>query len=202
MANMLIKEGLVLDHTLYGCMRYNPTYRIKQCFNCYKYGHVSVHCQKSTKCGACSGLYRTLECPRDKAQKCPLCNSVYTLWDKWCKYRKKEYLKIKVAKQNTLRLHKIRSKTNPPRKENPRDMRPPLKPQQRSQSVNASPQIYSSQPSASGAGKRGRSSNSGRPSLQTISENASRFTALVKVQSFERPTTRSQRQDTTDNEDL
>ena len=24
MANMLIEEGLILDHTLHGCMRYNP----------------------------------------------------------------------------------------------------------------------------------------------------------------------------------
>ncbi len=32
MANMLIEEGLVLDHTLHGCMRYNPACRIK-CWN-------------------------------------------------------------------------------------------------------------------------------------------------------------------------
>ncbi len=28
-ANILVEEGLVLDHTLHGCMRYNPAYRIK-----------------------------------------------------------------------------------------------------------------------------------------------------------------------------
>ena len=65
MTNTLIEKGLVLDHTLHGCMRYNLGFRIKQCFNCYKYGHVSVHCQKNTKCGACSGPHRTSECPRD-----------------------------------------------------------------------------------------------------------------------------------------
>ena len=78
LANTLIKEGLVLDHTLHGFMRYNSACRIKQCFNCYKYGHVSVHCQKSTKCGACSGPHRTLECARDKVPKCPLCNGAHT----------------------------------------------------------------------------------------------------------------------------
>ncbi len=41
-ANMLIEEGLVLDHNLHRCMRYNPACRIKQRFNCYEYGHVSV----------------------------------------------------------------------------------------------------------------------------------------------------------------
>ena len=34
MANLLIEEGLVLDHILYGCMRYNPTCKVKQCFKC------------------------------------------------------------------------------------------------------------------------------------------------------------------------
>ncbi len=31
MTNTLIEERLVLDHTLNGCMRYNPASRIKQC---------------------------------------------------------------------------------------------------------------------------------------------------------------------------
>ena len=29
MANTLNEEGLVLDHTLHGCMKYNPAFRIK-----------------------------------------------------------------------------------------------------------------------------------------------------------------------------
>lgn len=83
-ANKLIEEGLVLDHTLHRCMRYNPACKIKQCFNCYKHGHVSVHCQKSTKCGACSGPHRTLECIRDKVQKSLLRNGAHTSWEKRC----------------------------------------------------------------------------------------------------------------------
>ena len=138
MANMLIEEVLVLDHTLHGCMKYNLTCRIKQCFNCYEYGHVSVYCQKSIKCGACSGLHKTLECPQDKAQKCPLCNGAHTSWEKQCEHRKKEYFRIEAAKQNTPYLHKVKSKTNPPIKENSRDMRLLPRLQQKFQSVNAS----------------------------------------------------------------
>ncbi len=63
MANMLIEEELVLDHTLHGCMRYKSICRMNQCFNYYEYGHVSVHFQKSTKYEACSGFYRASECP-------------------------------------------------------------------------------------------------------------------------------------------
>ena len=135
----------------------------------------------------CSGPHRTSECPRDRVQKCPLCNGAHTSWDKRCEHRKKEYLRIEAAKQNTPRLHEVRSKTNPPRRESSGDMRPPPRPKQRSQSVNASPQTQTSQPSASVAGKRGRSSSNSRPPLQTTSGNASRFTAPAKVRIFERP---------------
>lgn len=61
MTNMLIKEQLVLDHTLYGCMRYNPAYKIKQCFNCYKYNHVLVYYQKNIKCKVYLSLHKTLK---------------------------------------------------------------------------------------------------------------------------------------------
>lgn len=39
-ANFLIEKKLVLEYILYKCIRYNLTCRIKQYFNCYKYGHV------------------------------------------------------------------------------------------------------------------------------------------------------------------
>ena len=201
-ANMLIEEGLVLDHTLHGCMRYNPACKMKQCFNCYKYGQVSVHCQKSTKCGACSGPHRTSECPRDKGQKCPLCNGAHTSWDKRCEYRKKEYLRIEAAKQNTPRLHETSSKPTLQRRESPGEMRPPPRPQQRSQLVNTSLPTQTPKPSAPAAAKRGRSSNNDRPPLQTTSGNASRFTSLAKVHIFERPTTRNQNQDSTSSQSL
>lgn len=137
---MLIGERLVLDHTMRGCMRYNPAYRIKQYFNCYEYGQVLVYYQKSTKYGACLGPYRIQECFQDRVQRCLLCNDAHILQDKQCEHRKKEYLRIEMAKQSIPHLHKVRSKTNPPRRENSMDMRPPPKPQQRSQYVIASSQ--------------------------------------------------------------
>lgn len=59
-------------------------------------------------------------------------------------------------------------------------MRPPPRPQQRSQSVNASPQAQTPKPQIATSGKRGRSSNKGRTLLQTTSGNASRFTTPAK----------------------
>lgn len=69
-ANTLIEKRLVLDHTLQRCIKYNSTCRMKECFNCYEYGNVSVYCQNNTKYKACSGLYKTLECTQNKKQKC------------------------------------------------------------------------------------------------------------------------------------
>lgn len=37
MANLLIEKELVLNHILYGYIRYNSTYKIKQYFKYYEY---------------------------------------------------------------------------------------------------------------------------------------------------------------------
>ncbi len=197
MANMLIEEELVLDHTLHGCMRYNPACRMKQYFNFYKYGHVLVHFQKTKKCRACSGSHRISECPQVKRQKCPLYNAAHTSCDKRCEYRKKKYRGIEAAKQNIPRMHETSLKPTLQRRESRKEMRPPPRPQQRSQSINTSSSTQTRRHSAPSADKRGRSSSNDRPSLQTTFGNASRFTAPAKVQIFEKPTTKSQNQEGT-----
>lgn len=162
-------------------MRYNLACKIKQCFNCYEYSHVLVSCQKKTKYEACSNQDKTSECPQDRAQKCPLCNNTHTSLDKQCEYRKKKYLRIEAAKKCMPRLNEVRSKTNSLRRESSKNMRPPPKSQQRSQSINASPQSQTSQLSASVIGKNRRSSYNGRPLPQIFAGNASRFTTQGKV---------------------
>lgn len=126
-ANLLIEEKLVLNDTLHRCMRYNPTCKIKQYFEYYKYVHVLVYCRKNIRYGACSSFYRTLKCPQDKKQKCYLCNSTYISWDKKCNYKKIEYLRIKMIKQSTPQLYDISSKLSYQREEHLRAMRPPPK---------------------------------------------------------------------------
>ncbi len=128
MADMQIEERLHLNPTLHGCIIYKPACRMKHCFNCYKYGHVLVHCQKSIKCGACSSTSRTSECPRHKRQKCPLFNGAHTLWHIRCEYRKKEYLRIEAEKQNTPRPQKTSPKPTFQRRESPGKMRSPPRP--------------------------------------------------------------------------
>lgn len=61
MANILIKESLILNHILHRCIKYNPAYKIKQYFNYYEYNHVLVYCQKNTKYRAYLDSYKILE---------------------------------------------------------------------------------------------------------------------------------------------
>lgn len=139
MTNTLIEEELVLDQSLYKCMRYKLACRIRQYFNCYKYCLISVHYQKTTKYKPYSRLHKTLKCAGDKVQKCPLYNSGHTSLDKRCDSRKKEFLRIQALKKNMPHLPKVRSNISRLQiTKNPRNMRPSLKPQQRSQSRNAS----------------------------------------------------------------
>lgn len=177
---MLIEEELVLDHTLHRCMRYNPACKVKQYFKCYEYSHVFVHCRKNIRCGVCSGLYKTLEYPRDKEQKCSLCNNVHTSWNKKCKYRKREYLRIKAAKQSTPQLYNISLKPFRPREEPLKAMRPPPKPQQRPSPENGRFQQQLLQETLV-SGKRERSAKDRRPPLQITSGNGSRLPAATKV---------------------
>lgn len=62
MTNLLIEKRLVMNHSLYKYIRYNLICKIKECFNCYKYGHILVYFQKNTKCGAYLGPHQTSKC--------------------------------------------------------------------------------------------------------------------------------------------
>ncbi len=199
MANLLIEEKLVLDHTLHGFIRYNPTCKMNQYFKCYEYGHLSVHCRKDTRCGACSRPHKTSDCPRDKEQKCSLCSGAHTSWDKKCEHRKKEYLRIEAAKHSTPRLYDTSLRPLSQREEPTGGMRPPPKLKQSPQPQNGTTPQHLSQRQAMPS-KRGRGASNRRSLLQTTSGNGSRYRAPAKVQIFGRPTTRSQNQNNTDEE--
>lgn len=104
---------------------------MKQSFNCYKYGHILVYCQKNTKCRAYLGPYQTSKCSKNQGQKCTLNNVAHTSWDKHCEYEKNKYLQIEAAKQNTSLCHKISFQSISKKKEDLRNIRPPLRLQQK-----------------------------------------------------------------------
>ena len=87
---------------------YNRDCRIKQCFNCYKYGHLSTRCTNKTSCGRCAHSHETpmreksqSECLNSHSDKCVNCDQNHTSYSKTCSHRQKKYERIKIIKMNT-----------------------------------------------------------------------------------------------------
>jgi hypothetical protein len=109
-ANKIIDEGLVWQSELCQCERYERQCRLKQCFNCQKYGHIGTQCKATTKCGYCAQEHSSRECPtktdKDAPRKCANCHGTHEAWRQQCQMRKGEMARIEAA-------HAIRPKYHP-----------------------------------------------------------------------------------------
>ncbi len=95
--------------------------------------------------------------------------------------RKKSNFRIQVVKKNIPLLYKVQSSTLTFSKtKNLKDMRPPPRPQQRSQFINASLQTPILRSLAPVGGKKKRNLSSDRPPLQITLGNSSKFTTPAK----------------------
>ncbi len=100
--NKALEEGLVIGSELHGCCIYNKQCRSKQCFVCWKYGHLSTACPKKDQsvCGKCSGEHHHKECTTGTL-KCPVCDGRHEAWNKVCIAKKKEIARMRMARQWT-----------------------------------------------------------------------------------------------------
>jgi hypothetical protein len=57
-----ILNGIVSGAQIYACECHNRTYKIKQCFNCQKYGHIEAHCKAQENCVYCAEPHSTKGC--------------------------------------------------------------------------------------------------------------------------------------------
>ena len=91
MANRLIKEGLLQDYSHRVCEYFDKICRIKQCFNCQKYGHVGSACRNAMRCASCSMGHQSSSCkaPLDQ-RKCAVCGGRHSAWSFDCPVRKEE----------------------------------------------------------------------------------------------------------------
>ncbi|KAK8045664.1 hypothetical protein PG993_005688 [Apiospora rasikravindrae] len=63
-ANRLIHAGCLWPNETYSVERYDRNCRIKQCFRCQKYGHITTQCAAThDTCGFCSDSHDTRKCP-------------------------------------------------------------------------------------------------------------------------------------------
>lgn len=69
---------------IYGCSFRAELYifPIRQCQNCWRYGHRSKHCTSRTRCASCGGSHNESAC--DKEARCPNCKGGHKAGDPSC----------------------------------------------------------------------------------------------------------------------
>jgi len=100
-ANKVIDEGLIWQGEAFQCERYDRQCRLKQCYNCQKYGHIGTQCKANTACGYCSEAHNSKDCPtkvdKSATRKCSVCKGAHEAWNNRCPVRKIELNKVKAA---------------------------------------------------------------------------------------------------------
>jgi hypothetical protein len=83
-AQKLCSTGLLWDAEIFDCEPYDATVRIRQCFKCYEFGHISKYCKKQQRCGHCAGAAHEQEengCPQGQessTKRCVNCRGKHT----------------------------------------------------------------------------------------------------------------------------
>jgi hypothetical protein len=123
-ANKIIDEGLVWQGEMLQSERYERQCRLKQCFQCQKYGHIGTQCKAAKTCGFCAQEHSSWECPtktdREAARKCAVCHGTHEAWSRECPTRKEQLAKIKVVLATRPKYHATSTMdngTNQPRTE-------------------------------------------------------------------------------------
>lgn len=100
-ANKIIDEGLIWQGQVFQCELYNKGSRLKQCFQCQKYGHIGTQCRATKACGVCAEEHSSRDCPTridtSAPRKCAVCQGSHAAWSGQCPIRKDEMAKIRAA---------------------------------------------------------------------------------------------------------
>jgi hypothetical protein len=100
-ANYHIRNGFSTFGILCTAERYCPQHRLKQCFNCSRYGHLSPQCPvKTPSCGKCSNHHSTKECISSE-NKCANCAGAHPAWHHGCPKRMSIIANLSLMKQST-----------------------------------------------------------------------------------------------------
>ena len=77
----VIRNGIVMDSTLYKAQLWSSRAQVKQCFNCSQWGYTQASCNKSRRCGGCTGTHQIRDCPKKLVQCCN-CGKAHLWWQK------------------------------------------------------------------------------------------------------------------------
>lgn len=98
-AQKACNQGVVWNAQILDCEPYWATLEPKQCFKCWKWGHIQRFCRKEALCGMCGtgahgegGRAGEALCPTKQGRvpcKCPCCGGDHAAWAKECPGRVK-----------------------------------------------------------------------------------------------------------------
>jgi len=110
-ANKIIDENLVWQGEMCSAERYERQCRLKQCFQCQKYGHIGTQCKAAKTCGYCAQEHSSWECPtktdQEAPRKCAVCHGAHAAWSRECTTRKEESAKIKAVLATRPKYHPV-----------------------------------------------------------------------------------------------
>jgi hypothetical protein len=120
-ANAAIHFGVNWDSRGLAAEKYHHEARIKQCFQCQKFGHIGTQCQNKPVCTYCAQDHPTRSCPRHSGKsielKCANCHKVgHPARSRRCELYGKELEKAEQAKIHGGRFYREplrRQQSNP-----------------------------------------------------------------------------------------
>jgi hypothetical protein len=102
-ANVLIREGLVLEGELKEVELFDPQCLATRCYNCQRYGHLAKGCRSPQRCGLCAAPGHTLEKCQFKGQeaklRCVNCTGRHMSGDRTCPKQAEEADRVRQARQ-------------------------------------------------------------------------------------------------------
>lgn len=99
-ANSLINNSLHFKGLILNCEFYNRAMRSKQCFKCWRYGHIRFSC-KNQICGKCSQEGHYHEGCHEDITKCAMCGEPHRAYDRNCRHKLADRKRIKKEKLRT-----------------------------------------------------------------------------------------------------
>jgi hypothetical protein len=89
-ADRCIKLGFFIDSEYHDTEMYAPQLHVRQCYNCYGYGHLAAQCKHPrATCGKCSAHHKTEKC-ESAEHTCSNCKGNHPAWAPQCPARKVE----------------------------------------------------------------------------------------------------------------
>ncbi|KPM33872.1 hypothetical protein AK830_g12700 [Neonectria ditissima] len=101
-ANKLCDQGTIVAAEVCQTEPYSGEIQPRQCFKCFRFGHIARYCREQAGCGRCGGARhaRDMICPAstgDIPSVCCNCNGPHPAWSRACRVVQKEWERARNA---------------------------------------------------------------------------------------------------------